>query len=333
MPASPDSKTARLGVRTLCSVLCAALFLGAEGRAEHLHLLIPGGAGGGWDSTARGVGEALSRSGLIDSVSYENLSGGSGSRAISHLIETAERQQNTLMISSAPIILGSLRGLFPQGFRQLEPVAAVIADYGAFVVRDDSPHADWPSLARAFAGEPRSVKFAGGSARGSMDHLVAALALKMSGQNPDELRYIPYDSGGQAMVGLLSGETQVLSTGLSEAVFLAEQGEVRILATTAPSPLTEFAGLPTLIESGVEASFINWRGFFAAPGFPAGNKAFYLAQLERMYATESWQAIRAARGWTDFFIPSDDFQRFLDDQEALLDQLLLELGLKAARPR
>ena len=329
MPALPNRTTARLGA----FALCAAFFLCAECRAERLHLLIPGGAGGGWDSTARGIGEALSRSGLIDSVSYENLSGGSGSRAISHLIETAERQHNTLMISSAPIILGSLRGLFPQGFRQLEPVAAVIADYGAFVVRDDSPHRDWPSLARAFAAEPRAVKFAGGSARGSMDHLVAALALKMSGHNPDELRYIPYDSGGQAMVGLLSRETQVLSTGLSEAVFLAEQGEVRILAMTAPSPLAEFADLPTLIESGVQASFVNWRGFFAAPGFPAANKAFYLAQLQRMYATEPWQAIRAARGWTDFFIPADDFQRFLNDQEALLDQLLLELGLKAARPR
>ena len=328
MPASPDSTTTRLGA----FLLGATLFLCAECRAERLHLLIPGGAGGGWDNTARGVGEALSRSGLIDSVSYENMSGGSGSRAISHLIETAGRQQNTLMVSSAPIILGSLRGIFPQDFRQLEPVAAVVADYGAFVVRDDSPHRDWPSVVSAFAGEPRVLKFAGSSARGSMDHLVAALALKMSGQNPGDLRYIPYGSGAQAMVGLLSGETQVLSTGLSEAVFLAAQGEVRILATTAPNPLAEFADLPTLIEAGVQASFINWRGFFAAPGFPAERKAFYLTQLERMYATEPWQAIRAARGWTDFFIPADDFRRFLDEQEAMLDQLLLELGLKA-RPQ
>jgi putative tricarboxylic transport membrane protein len=29
---------------------------------EKIHFLIPGGAGGGWDGTARGVGEALKKS-------------------------------------------------------------------------------------------------------------------------------------------------------------------------------------------------------------------------------------------------------------------------------
>ena len=80
---------------------------------ERIHFLIPGGAGGGWDTTARGAGEALSRSGLVDRVSYENMSGGDGSKAIAHLIETAARQTNTLMITSSPIILRSLKDIFP----------------------------------------------------------------------------------------------------------------------------------------------------------------------------------------------------------------------------
>jgi len=43
---------------------------------ERLHLLISGGAGGGWDTTAPSIGAALSRSGLVDAVSFENMSGG-----------------------------------------------------------------------------------------------------------------------------------------------------------------------------------------------------------------------------------------------------------------
>ena len=39
---------------------------------DSIHFLIPGGAGGGWDGTARGTGEALTKSGLVGSASYEN---------------------------------------------------------------------------------------------------------------------------------------------------------------------------------------------------------------------------------------------------------------------
>ena len=38
-----------------------------------IHFLIPGGAGGGWDGTARGTGEALTKAGLVGSASYENM--------------------------------------------------------------------------------------------------------------------------------------------------------------------------------------------------------------------------------------------------------------------
>ncbi len=310
-----------------CVLLLSLSLFALPGAAQRLHLLIPGGAGGGWDSTARGVGEALSRSGIIDTLSYENMSGGSGSKAISHLIETADRQDSTLMISSSPIILSSLRGIFSQSFRDLTPIAAVVADYGALAVREDSPHQDWQSLVSAFVDEPGSIKVAGGSARGSMDHLVAALAIKASGGDPKELRYIPYNAGGQAMVGLLSGETQMLSTGLSEAIALAEQGEVRILAMTAPAPLTGSA-VPTLIEQGADISFVNWRGFFAAPGFPQHRSQYYLQQLEKMYQTEQWQTIRRSRGWVDLFISGEEFYQFLVRQEQELDALLIELGLK-----
>ena len=295
--------------------------------AERVHFLIPGGAGGGWDTTARGVGEALSRSGLVSVASYENLSGGNGGRAIAHLIETAGRQSDTLMISSSPIILRSLREIFPQSYRDLTPVASVIVDYGAFVVKNDSPYRTWQDVIDDFIKNPRRVNVAGGSSRGSMDHVVAALAFKKSGADPRKLKYIPYNAGGHAMVGLLSGETQLLSTGLSEAIALAEQGEVRILAMTAPERVPRIPAVPTLMEQGVPAEFSNWRGFFAAPGLTMGKRREFEELLKNLYATREWQSIRQSRGWTDFFIAGDAFVAFLADQEHELASLIAELGL------
>lgn len=308
-----------------CFVLLATA-AGAQA-AERVHFLIPGGAGGGWDTTARGVGEALARSGIVEVASYENLSGGGGSRAMAHLIETAARQNNTLMISSAPIILRSLRNLYPQSYRDLTPVASVVVDYGAFVVRVDSPYRNWNDVIDDFKQNPRGVNVAGGSPRASMDHIVAALAFQRSGVDAKKLKYIPYNAGGHAMVGLLSGETQLLSTGLSEAIALADQGEVRILAMTAPERLPRVPNVPTFAEQGVPAVFSNWRGFFAAPGTTGDQVRGFTKTLSDLYETAEWEQTRDLRGWTDFFVSGDEFVAFLGEQEEEMAALLRSLGL------
>jgi len=87
--------------------------------SEKIHFLIPGGAGGGWDGTARGTGEALTMSGLLGTASYENLSGGGGGTAIAHMIETADRQHGTLMVNSTPIVVRSLTKVFPYSFSEI----------------------------------------------------------------------------------------------------------------------------------------------------------------------------------------------------------------------
>ena len=80
---------------------------------KKIHFLIPGGAGGGWDGTARGTGEALTKAGLIGSATYENMSGGGGGKAIGYLIENSKSNHGTLMVNSTPIIIRSLTKVFP----------------------------------------------------------------------------------------------------------------------------------------------------------------------------------------------------------------------------
>ena len=63
------------------------------------------------------------------------------------------------------------------------------------------------------------------------------------------------------MAALLSGEADALSTGLGEALELAKAGEVRVLASTAPARIADAPDVPTLKEQGIDATFVNWRGF------------------------------------------------------------------------
>jgi putative tricarboxylic transport membrane protein len=310
-------------------VLLALLFAGpasAEFTPEKVHFLVPGGAGGGWDGTARGVGKALVDAGIIEHASFENMSGGGGGKALNHLISTARRQQGTLMVNSTPIIIRSLQGVFPQSFRDTTPIAAVIADYAAFVVPTKSKYQNWKEVIDDFKKDPMSVKVAGGSVKGGMDHLVPAMAVEAAGADPLKLVYVPYDAGGKAMAGLLAGDTQVLSTGFSEALGLARQGEVRILAVTSDERLPQAPDVPTLKDFGYEVSFANWRGFFGAPGLPEEKAKGYQDMLAKMYETPEWEEIRTTRGWQNLYKPGDEFVKFLENQENAIGGMMKKLG-------
>ena len=318
-------KTITTGLMAAAALALATPLHAQEQVVEDIHFLIPGGAGGGWDGTARGTGEALTGSGLVGSASYENMSGGGGGKAIAHLIETGD--EGIMMVNSTPIVIRSLQGVFPQSFRDLTPVASIIGDYAALVVGKDSEVQAFGDLVDRYQGDPTSVAIGGGSVQGGMDHIVAALVMQSAGADPTQVKYIPYDTGGPAMAALLSGEIQALSTGLSEAIELARQGEVDILCITSSERVEAASGVPTCAEAGAEgAEFVNWRGFFAAPGISEETVEEYRTALAQMYDTEAWETVRARNGWVEIFNPGEDFTQFLERQEQQIGDLMRELG-------
>lgn len=310
----------------------AALMIAGPGYAgghqvvESIHFLIPGGAGGGWDGTARGTGEALTGAGLVGSASYENMSGGGGGKAIGYLIENADSSHGTLMVNSTPIVIRSLTGVFPHNFRDLTLVSGTIGDYAALVVNADSNLNSMSDLISAYDADPSGTAIGGGSVPGGMDHLVAAMVMEAAGKDALNVKYIPYDAGGKAMAALLSGEIKALSTGFSEAVAMAQAGEVKILGVTSDARVDAFADAPTMKEQGIDTNFVNWRGFFAAPGLPADKLAAYQDAIAKMYDTPEWEAVRARNGWVNIHNPGDKFQTFLEGQEKVIGDLMKKLG-------
>ena len=293
---------------------------------NEVHFLIPAGPGGGWDGTARGIGEGLIKSGMVTNVSYENLSGGGGGRAIAKLIETADRQQSTLLVNSSPMVIRSLQQIFPHSFRDLVPIASVISDYTCFVVRKNSPYKTWSDVLEDFRSNPGNVTVAGGSVRGSTDHILFAKAIEMASGNPLDVVYIPYDGGGKAMAGILTGESAILSTGLSEALAMARAGEIRVLAVTSQNRLPEYPSFPTLTEQGYPLVFANWRGFFAAKGIQDRQYSLMKNTLREFVNTKEFDEIRIRNGWFKHYLEGPDFQAFLVKQEAEIGKLMHDLG-------
>lgn len=292
---------------------------------DKIHFLVPGGAGGGWDSTARGVGEALVEAGIVGTASYENLSGGGGGTAIGNLIKTADRSHGTLMVNSTPIIVRSISQVFPYSFRDLTPIASVVGDYEVLAVRPDSDIQSFSDVLEKFKAQSSSVKIGGGSVRGDLDHIAVALAFKAAGEDPTKVVYVPYDAGGQALTGLLTGEVELLSTGLGEVIDKHRDGQIRLIAVAAPERVPGL-DVATLKEQGVDSVFVNWRGFFGPPGLPDDQAKAYADALAALMQTEAWAKVRDRNGWADLYAAGPDFIAFLEEQEAEIGASLKDLG-------
>ena len=108
---------------------------------DKLHFIIGGGAGGGWDGTARGTGEALTKAGMLGSASFENMSGGGGGKALAFLINT--KPENTILVQSTPLVLrsitrhkGYVTGDDVLSYKDVTPIAGVI---GCLLYTSPSP--------------------------------------------------------------------------------------------------------------------------------------------------------------------------------------------------
>ena len=321
-------------IKTIISALFASIlllsFTTGSFAIEKIHFIIGGGAGGGWDGTARGTGEALIKSGMLKSASFENMSGGGGGKALAFMINT--KPANTILVQSTPLVLrsitrhkGYVAGDSVLSYKDVVPIAGVIGDYGAIAVAKNSPYKTFADVVAAYKKDPNSIKMAGGSVRGSMDHLIGALAFQSAGANPNDVVYIPYDGGGQALAGLLSGEGQILSTGFSEALGAGDQ--VRILGITANERSADAPDVPTLKEQGYDAYFVNWRGFFGPPGMDADVRDEIAKMLGDMQSTPEWEVVRKRNAYVNIYNAGDDFISFLETQTIEMTDLMKKLGV------
>ena len=322
-------------IMKIISVFFSALLLLSSTNSfaiDKLHFVIGGGAGGGWDGTARGTGEALTKAGMLQSASFENMSGGGGGKALAYMINT--KPSNTILVQSTPLVLRSItrhEGYVTGGgsgvlsYKDVVPIAGVIGDYGAIAVAKNSPFKNFKDVVDAYKKDPSSVKMAGGSVRGSMDHLIGALAFQEAGADPNKVIYVPYDAGGKALAGLLSGETQIISTGLGE--LMGARDQVTIIGITAPDRVSDAPDVPTLKEQGYDVQFVNWRGFFGPPGMSNKDKKAIAKMLGDVQKTPEWEAVRARNAWVNIYNPDKKFVKFLEKQTKEMTDLMKKLGV------
>jgi putative tricarboxylic transport membrane protein len=299
---------------------------------KSITVVAPSGAGGGWDLTARSFTKVLSETKMVKQpLTVENKPGGGGAVFMAEYATQQVKNNDMLFVSSPPIIINNLKkeGNSPYGYKNTTPLAQLTRDYGVIVVKAGSKYQDLKSLLEDVKADPKKLTFAGGSAPGSMDHLISILPAYKYGVDPTKIKYVSYDGGGEAITALLGGNADVIGTDASSVKEFLKAGKVRVLAITANERLSgDYKDVPTAKEQGIDAEFTIWRGIFGPEKMSKEATAYWEKTIDKLAKSDEWKKEVKAQGWELEYKNSSDFKKFLGEQDKQVGQLLTALGMQ-----
>jgi putative tricarboxylic transport membrane protein len=303
----------------------AALPTAAFAQAQSLKIMAPAAPGGGWDQTARSVGQALTEAGLAKSVQVTNVPGAGGTIGIAQFVNSAKGDPTQLMASGYVMVGAIITNKAPVTLDQVTPIARLTGEWQAIAVPADSPIKTMQELAAQIKADPAKVSWAGGSA-GGPDHILAALITKEVGADPSKTNYIAFSGGGESLGAILGGKVTAGINSLGELTSQVKAGKLRLLAVSSPNRLPDIDA-PTLKESGIGIELSNWRMIVAPPGITAEDKARLTKMFEDLVKSDPWKTVLKTRGWDDIFLAGPALEEFVKTEQTRTAAVLKDVGL------
>lgn len=306
--------------------LAMTMGLGAATAQEfEFNIIAPAGAGGGWDAAARSIQSTMTDIGQARSAQIINVTGAGGTVGLAQFATSAGSDPNQLLVGGITMVGAIISNQSPVDLTQVTPIARLTGDPLVVVVPASSDIQTIDDLLAAAKADVGGTIWAGGSAGGA-DHMLAALLIEAAGEDPSKVNYVAYSGGGEALAAMLGGQVTAGVSGYGEWQSQIEAGELRALAISYPDPIEGIEAQP-LKAQGVDVELVNWRAVFAAPDISDEDKARLSAAFEEMVNSDQWKEILAARGWSDHYMPADEFTAFLAEETEQVGSILKALGL------
>lgn len=289
-------------------------------------LIVPWGAGGGTDATARMIGTLLQGE-LGVPVAVENRTGGSG--VIGHTaIADAEPDGRTIGVATLEIGTMHNLGLTDLTYTAYTPLGLYNADPAALFVRTDSPHADVQALIAALAAASDREFKASGSAQGGVNHLAMAGMLLAAGLPAERVAWVPSEGAAPGLQDLAAGGVQIATASLPEAEALMGAGLIRPLAVFSAARMPNAPDVPTFNEAtGKDFTMGSWRGLVAPAGVPQDRVDVLTAALTKVMQNPDYTGFMEGRGYAMQWTTGADFEAFMKTSDATLSGTLKAVGL------
>lgn len=222
-----------------------------------VRLLVGFGAGGGTDVAARLMAKYLTET-WGKSVLVENKPGADGDIATAEIARAKPDGYNLLITTTSIAITPAQRKPAFDPYTSFEPITLISSSPSLIVVHPSLPVTTIKQLIALAKAKPGAITF-GSAGAGTVPYLATEMFLQETGTR---MVHVPYKGGGPAVIGILSGETQLLFNSTAPLRPHVVAGKLRPIAVTAPKRLDLYPDVPTLIESGLPG--FDTKVWFAA---------------------------------------------------------------------
>jgi tripartite-type tricarboxylate transporter receptor subunit TctC len=297
--------------------------------ARPIQLIVPWGAGGGTDATARIVASLLERD-LGQPVNVVNRTGGSG--VVGHAaINGASPDGYTIGIITVEIAMMHWQGLTELTPRSYTPLALMNEDPPGVQVAANAPYKDIKELAEAIKKAPPGKMRASGTGQGGIWHLALVGWLQAMGLKGDHVRWVPSNGAAPAVQDLAAGGIELVTCSVPEARSMIDAGRVKSLAIMSSERAALFPNVPTLNETlGIHYSTGAWRGFAGPPNLPAPIAQAFTAAFERAYKSKEYADFMSSRGFGVKWADAGAFGSFMDEADKGMGDAMKAAGLAKA---
>jgi putative tricarboxylic transport membrane protein len=294
---------------------------------KNVELIVPGGAGGGQDRTAR-IMQKIMQEGLVPTtVTVSNRAGGGSNLAYVYLNQFTG-DAHYLASATATLLTNYILGVSPLNYTHFTPVSVLYGEYIGFAVKADGPLKSGKDIIERVRAAPDSVSFAFGTSVGNANHIGIALALKAAGVDPIKIKTVIFKASIEATNALMGGHVDVVATPMSTYIPVLGTGKIRIVAIAAPQRVGgKFADVPTWREQGNNTVMPSFRMFIAAKGLDARQLRYWDGVFAKLAVSPDWKKELADNEWQSSYMNSAESLRYLDAQAQSYRKILTELNL------
>jgi tripartite-type tricarboxylate transporter receptor subunit TctC len=287
--------------------------------------VVPWGAGGGTDTTARFFATMLEKE-LGQPVNVVNRTGGGG--VVGHsAIAQAPADGYTIGMITVEIVMMHWQGLTDLGPASYTPLALVNADPAGITVRADSPYKTAKELIDAIKANPGKMK-ASGTAQGGIWHLALAGLLLDQKIDQKAIPWVPSTGAAPAMQDLVAGGVDVVTCSLAEARPLIDAGKAKPLAAMAAKPIALFPNAPTVKQAlGSDWTVSAWRGIAGPKGMPKDVADKLAVTVKKIWDSKEFKDFAAQRGYGTEWAQQADFAAFMAKDDAAMGTVMKAVGL------
>ena len=314
----------RYGV-VLTLALAASAAFAQNYPAKPVRMILPFPPGGPTDLVGRLLAQKLGEQ-MGQQVPTDNRPGASGNIGL-ELAAKAPQDGYTIVLSSPVISLSPhlYAKLNYDPYKDLAPISLVGAVLNVLLVHPSVPAKNLQELIRIARASPGKLNYGSGGI-GTTTHLAPELLKNLEKLN---IIHVPYKGSGLALIGMVSGQVDMLIMGAPSAIGQIRGGKVRPIAVLAEKRIALLPEVPTTSEQGLKnAEVLVWYGILTSTGTPTALINRLNSEIIKAVNAPDTQQRFTTAGVEPMTSTPEQFGQFIRSEAVRFGKVIKDAGIK-----